>query len=74
MEHQGANLFAQQLVQLVIENKFIAAVVWIIIMALILRKIAKKDNDLYLKESIFKKKNKKWMDRRRGLRSCQIRL
>ena len=53
MEHQGANLFAQQLVQLVIENKFIAAVVWIIIMALILRKIAKKDNDLYLKESIF---------------------
>ena len=59
MEHQGANLFAQQLVQLVIENKFIAAVVWIIIMALILRKIAKKDNDLYLKKIIFKKKNKK---------------
>jgi hypothetical protein len=59
MEHQGANLFVQQLVQLVIENKFIAAIIWIIIMALILRKIAKKDNDIYLKGSIFQKKNKK---------------
>jgi hypothetical protein len=59
MEHQGANLFVQQLVQLVIENKFIAAIIWIIIMVLILRKIAKKDNDIYLKGSIFQKKNKK---------------
>jgi hypothetical protein len=59
MEHQGANLIAQQLVQLVLENKFIAAIIWIIIMALILRKIAKKDNEIYLKGSIFQKKNKK---------------
>jgi hypothetical protein len=59
MEYQGANLIVQQLVQLVIENKFVAAIIWIIIMGLILRKIAKKDNDIYLKGSIFQKKNKK---------------
>jgi hypothetical protein len=58
MEHQGANLIVQQLVQLVIENKLIAAIIWIIIMGLILRKIAKKDNDIYLKGSIFQKKIK----------------
>jgi hypothetical protein len=56
MEYQGANLIVQQLVQLVIENKFVAAIIWIIIMGLILRKIAKKDNDIYLKGSIFQKK------------------
>ncbi len=60
MEYTGVNLFVQQLVQMFIDNKIFAAVIWIIIMGFILRKIAKKDNELYSKSSFFNsKKNKK---------------
>ena len=56
MEYTGVNLFVQQLVQTFIDNKVLAAVTWIVIMGVILRILAKKDNDLYLKDSFFKKK------------------
>lgn len=55
MEYTGASLFFQQLVQYVIEHKFISSIIWIIFMGLVLRKISKKDNEIYLKKSFFKK-------------------
>jgi|TARA_B110000305_G_scaffold234466_1_gene292556 TRAP-type mannitol/chloroaromatic compound transport system permease large subunit len=58
MEYTGVNLFVQQLVQMFIENKVLAAVTWIIFMGFVLRKLAKKDNDLYSKSSFFKKNKK----------------
>ena len=57
MEYTGVNLFVQQLVLMFIDNKVLAAVTWIIFMAFVLRKLAKKDNELYSKGSFFKKKN-----------------
>ena len=55
MEYTGANLFVQNIVEVVKEHKLLASIVWIIIMGFILRRLAKKDNDYYLKESFFKK-------------------
>lgn len=37
------------------ENRILVGIIWIIIMGLLLRKLAKKDNDYYLKD-FFKKK------------------
>tara|TARA_B100000768_G_C11105019_1_gene300761 strand:+ start:530 stop:712 length:183 start_codon:yes stop_codon:yes gene_type:complete len=59
MEYTGVNLFVQQLVQTFIDNKVLAAVTWIIFMGVILRILAKKDNDLYSKDSFFKQKKTK---------------
>jgi hypothetical protein len=58
MEYSGSNLFVQNIVGVVQEHKLLAALAWIIIMGLILRRLAKKDNDYYLKESFFKKPKK----------------
>ena len=38
------------------ENRLIVAIVWIIIMFFFLRKLAKRDNDFYLKDYFKKKK------------------
>ena len=46
MEYTGVNLFVQQLVQMFIENKVLAAVTWIIFMGFVLRKLAKKEEYL----------------------------
>ena len=48
------NLFAY-LFQLVNEHRIIAIIIWFVIMFFLLRKLAKKDNDWYLKD-FFKKK------------------
>ena len=48
------NLFANML-QLVNEHRIITIIIWLAIMFLLLRKLAKKDNDWYLKD-FFKKK------------------
>jgi len=48
------NLFAN-IFQLVNEHRFITIIIWFVIMFFLLRKLAKKDNDWYLK-NIFKKK------------------
>jgi len=58
MEYTGANLFVQNIVEVFKEHKLLASIVWIIIMGIILRRLAKKDNDYYLKESFFKKSKK----------------
>ena len=58
MEYSGANLFVQNIVGVVKEHKLLASIAWIIIMGFILRRLAKKDNDYYLKESFFKKSKK----------------
>ena len=38
------------------ENKIIIAIIWIVIMFFLLRKLSKRDNEFYLKD-FFKKKN-----------------
>ena len=48
------NLFAN-IFQLVNEHRIITIIIWLAIMFLLLRKLAKKDNDWYLKD-FFKKK------------------
>ena len=48
------NLFAN-IFQLVNEHRFITIIIWFVIMFFLLRKLAKKDNDWYLK-NFFKKK------------------
>ena len=48
------NLFAN-ILQLANEHRIIAVIIWLAIMFLLLRKLAKKDNDWYLKD-FFKRK------------------
>ncbi len=48
------NLF-NNIFQLVNDNRIIVITIWIVIMFFFLRRIAKKDNDFYLKD-FFKKK------------------
>jgi len=48
------NLFANSL-QLVNEHRIIAIIIWLAIMFFLIRKLAKKDNEWYLKDW-FKKK------------------
>ena len=48
------NLFAN-IFQLVNEHRFITIIIWFVIMFFLLRKLAKKDNEWYLKD-FFKKK------------------
>ena len=48
------NLFAN-IFQLINEHRMIAVIIWFVIMFFLLRKLAKKDNDWYLK-NFFKKK------------------
>ena len=44
MDYNTSNLFFQNLIQSIAENKLIAAVIWIAFMIFILRKIAKNYN------------------------------
>ena len=56
MVYNTSNLFFQNIVQSIAENKLIAAVVWIVFMIFILRKIAKKDYELILKKKFSRHK------------------
>ena len=56
MDYNTSNLFFQNIVQSIAENKLIAAVIWIVFMIFILRKIAKKDNELILKKKFSRHK------------------
>ena len=58
MEYTGANLFVKNLVEIIKEHKLIASVVWLVFMGFALRKLAKKDNDYYLKKSFLKNPKK----------------
>ena len=48
------NLF-NNIFQLVNDNRIIAIIIWIVVMFFLIKKLAKKDNEFYLKD-FFKKK------------------
>ena len=50
MEYSGANLIFKNIIDLIAQNKFYSSIVWIFIMAFLLWKLSKKDNDIYLKK------------------------
>ena len=57
MNYKIIENFLSNIYQLGFEYKLIVIILWIVIMFLLLRKLAKKDNEFYLKD-FFKKKNK----------------
>ena len=50
MDYNTTNYLFQSAVSFVLENRIIAALLWIVFMYFILKKIAKKDNDFILKK------------------------
>tara|TARA_B100000900_G_scaffold309769_1_gene268495 strand:+ start:500 stop:667 length:168 start_codon:yes stop_codon:yes gene_type:complete len=50
MDYQTVNSFFQNIVSLVLENRLVVAIIWVILMYILLRKLAKKDNDYILKK------------------------
>lgn len=50
MDYQTVNIFFQNIVSLVLENRLIFAIIWVIFLFIFLRKLAKKDNDYILKK------------------------
>ena len=57
MNYKIIENFLSNIYQLAFENKIIVIILWALIMYFLLRKLAKKDNEFYLKD-FFKKKNK----------------
>ena len=57
MNYKVVENFLSNIYQFSFENKIIVIILWIFIMFIFLRKLAKKDNEFYLKV-YFKKKNK----------------
>ena len=57
MNYKIIENFLSNIYQLGFENKIIVLILWALIMFFLLRKLAKKDNEFYLKD-FFKKKNK----------------
>tara|TARA_B100000965_G_scaffold136565_1_gene113612 strand:+ start:148 stop:330 length:183 start_codon:yes stop_codon:yes gene_type:complete len=57
MNYKIIENFLSNIYQLGFENKIIVIILWALIMYFLLRKLAKKDNEFYLKD-FFKKKNK----------------
>ena len=50
MEYSGANLIFKNIIDFIAQNTFYSSIVWIFIMAFLLWKLSKKDNDTYLKK------------------------
>ena len=50
MDYNTTNILFQNIVQTVLDNKLLAALIWIAFMYLILRRVAKSDYDLILKK------------------------
>ena len=57
MNYKIIENFLSNIYQLAFENKIIVIILWTLIMFFLLRKLAKKDNEFYLKD-FFNKKNK----------------
>ena len=57
MNYKIIENFLSNIYQLGFENKIFVIILWALIMFFLLRKLAKKDNEFYLKD-FFKKKNK----------------
>ena len=50
MDYNTTNILFQNIVQTVLDNKLLAALIWIAFMYFILRRVAKSDYDLILKK------------------------
>ena len=50
MDYNTTNLFFENIIQTVLENKILAALIWIAFLFFILRRVAKSDYDLILKK------------------------
>ena len=57
MNYKIIENFLSNIYQFGFENKIIVLILWALIVFFLLRKLAKKDNEFYLKD-FFKKKNK----------------
>ncbi len=55
MNYKVVENFLTSIYQFGSEHRLLVAIIWIIIMGLLLRKLAKKDNEFYLKD-FFRKK------------------
>ena len=58
MNYKIVENFLSNIYQFFSENLFLVAIVWLIIMFIVLRRLAKKDYDFYLKKDFFKKNKK----------------
>ena len=58
MNYQIINNLFDNIYQFIFEYRIIAAIIWIVFMGFLLRKLAKKDNEFYLKDFFKKKVNK----------------
>tara|TARA_Y100001970_G_C13483420_1_gene485510 strand:+ start:136 stop:306 length:171 start_codon:yes stop_codon:yes gene_type:complete len=56
MNYKIIENFLSNIYQLAFENKIIVIILWALIMFFLLRKLAKKDNEFYLKDFFKKKK------------------
>jgi hypothetical protein len=56
MNYKIIENFLSSIYQLGFEYKIIVLILWIVIMFILLRKLAKKDNEFYLKDFFKKKK------------------
>tara|TARA_B100001540_G_C15530387_1_gene516634 strand:+ start:260 stop:439 length:180 start_codon:yes stop_codon:yes gene_type:complete len=58
MNYKIVENFLSNIYQFFSENLFLVAILWLIIMFIVLRRLAKKDYDFYLKKDFFKKNKK----------------
>ena len=58
MNYKIVENFLSNIYQFCSENLFLVAILWLIIMFIVLRRLAKKDYDFYLKKDFFKKNKK----------------
>ena len=58
MNYKIVENFLNNIYQFFSENLFLVAILWLIIMFIVLRRLAKKDYDFYLKKDFFKKNKK----------------
>ena len=58
MNYKIVENFLSNIYQFFSENLFLVAILWLIIMFIVLRRLAKKDYDFYIKKDFFKKNKK----------------
>tara|TARA_B100001750_G_scaffold122006_1_gene96832 strand:+ start:171 stop:350 length:180 start_codon:yes stop_codon:yes gene_type:complete len=58
MNYKIIENFLSNIYQFISEHLILVAILWLIFMVIVLRKLAKKDYDFYLKKDFFKKNKK----------------
>ena len=58
MNYKIVENFLSNIYQFISEHLMLVAILWLVFMIIILRKLAKKDYDFYLKKDFFRKNNK----------------